>query len=83
MNLECIRCEVVGPEKGGKGNDRINYICCKEVMNVHRLAASNISDREIKEQRKLFELWLTVPCWLRLLHQKMKVLKEIFLNGLK
>ena len=52
-------------------------------MNVHRLAASNISDREFEEQQKLFDLWLTVTFWLRLLHQKVKVLKEIFLNGLK
>ena len=73
----------MGPEKGGKGNDRINYICCEELMNVHRLAASNISDREFEEQRNLLELWLTVTCWLSLLHQKMKVLKEIFLNGFK
>ena len=73
----------MGPEKGGKGNDRINYICCKELMNVHRLAASNISDREFKEQRKLLELWITVIYWLPLLHQNVKVLKEIFLNGLK
>ena len=73
----------MGPEKGGKGNDRINYICCEELMNVHSLAASNISDREFEEQQKLFDLWLTVTFWLRLLHQKVKVLKEIFLNGLK
>ena len=73
----------MGPVKGGKGNYRINYICCEELMNVHRLAATNISDREFEEQRKVFDLWLTVPCWLRLLHQKVKVLKEIFLNGLK
>ena len=73
----------MGPEKGGKGNDRINYICCEELMNVHRIATSNISDREFEEQQKLFDLWLTVTFWLRLLHQKVKVLKEIFLNGLK
>ena len=34
-------------------------------MNVHRLAASNISDREFEEQRKVLELWITVTCWLR------------------
>ena len=73
----------MGPEKGGKGNDRIIYISCKELTNVHRLAASNISDRESEEQRELLDLWLTVTCWLRLLRQRVKVLKEIFLNGIK
>jgi hypothetical protein len=61
----------------------MNKMCCKETMNVHRLAASNVSDREFEERRKVLEMWVTVKCWLCLLHYMVKVLEEIFVNGLK
>ena len=53
------------------------------MMNVHRLAVNNISDREIEEHQNVLELWMKMKCWICLLHQKVKVLEELLRNCIK
>ena len=70
-----------GP-KGVTRKERISKTYCEEIINVGRISARNMTKWIFVEQENEWVSWVTVRCCWGLLQQMVKVLQEIFRNGI-
>ena len=64
---------------------RHNIFCLVkcEIIKVHRLAANNKPECCLVEQQKGWVIWVSVKCWIYLVHEIVHMVQEIFWDGIK